>query len=677
MPRDIPVGNGDLLITFDRQYRIRDLYFPNVGLPNHTDGHLQRFGVWADGDFAWIDDASWTRRLHYRPDSLVTDVLLTSERLGVELACSDAVDFSDPVFFRRITARDLFGRARDVRIFFHLDPSIRGSAVGDTANYDPRTNAIIFYKDDAYFLLNATDSVKVGIDHWAIGTKRLGGAEGTWRDAEDGILGRNAISQGSVDATVGFSTPLEPGGSASLWLWIACGSSYEAVSALNAGIARTGPGFMLSRTDSFWRLWARKEPIDTSPLPQPIRDLFVRSQLIIRTQIDNRGAILAANDSDVTAFGGDHYSYCWMRDGALVAHALILAGHGELSRNFFRFAASCIGPHGFFLHKYAPTGRLASSWHPWTIEGQPILPIQQDETSLVMWALRRHFETFRDVEFIKPLYEPLIVRPAEWTLTYRDESGLPLPSWDLWEERRGIHTFTVAATIGGLRAAAAFARDFGELDRAARYDEQADIMREALKRHLWNPQARRFARMATPLGGVGGGNYRLDMTHDSANYALFAFGALDPRDPLVEAEMRALRERLWVQTDIGGCARYERDYFHQVERDRTDQVPGNPWIICTLWHAQHAIARAATRAELEAALPYLEWAAARAFDSGVLAEQFNPYTGSPIGVSPLTWSHATVVTVVLEYLRRLREVTRLQARGQRASTVETEMSALP
>jgi GH15 family glucan-1,4-alpha-glucosidase len=565
-----------------------------------------------------------------------------------------------------------------VRLFFHFDPSIRGSAVGDTANYDPSTNAIVMYKDDAYFLVNGADSAKAGIDHWAIGTKRLGGAEGTWRDAEDGVLGRNAISQGSVDATVGFAMPLEPGGTASVTLWVACGSSYRDVKVLNRRIIEKGPEFMLARTEAYWRLWARKEPIDTSPLPAPIRDLFTRSQLIMRTQIDNGGAILAANDSDVTAFGGDHYSYCWMRDGALVAYALTLAGHGELSRNFFRFAASVVEEEGYFLHKYAPTGRLASSWHPWMMEGQRVLPIQQDETSLVMWALRRHFEAFRDVEFIKPLYEPLIVRPAEWTLTYRDQAGLPLPSWDLWEERRGVHTFTVAATIGGLRAAAAFAKDFGEMDRAARYGEQAAAMREALKKHLWNPQAGRFARMATPLtsNGVSAG-YRLDMTHDSANYALFAFGALDARDPMVEAEMKALRERLWIQTEVGGCARYERDYFHQVEREKTDVVPGNPWVICTLWHAQHAIARAGDRAELDKALAYLEWAAARAFESGVLAEQFHPYSGAPIGVSPLTWSHATVVTVVMEYLKKLDAITRGQARGQRPAEVETEMTALP
>jgi glucoamylase len=654
MPRDIPVGNGDLLITFDRHYRLRDLYYPHVGWYNHTDGHVQRFGVWADGQFAWVEDAGWARELRYKPDTLVTEVRLVHERLGLELTCHDAVDSHEPVYFRRCAVRDLAGRPRDVRLFFHFDPSIRGSPVGDTANYDPGTTSVVMYKDDSYFLINACDQHKCGIDHWAIGTKRVGGAEGTWRDAEDGQLGRNAISQGSVDATVGFTLQVPAGGEAHVTTWVACGRSYQEVKQLNRRVWETGPDRMIARTEAYWRLWSRKERIDTSPLPEPIRDMFQRSLLVLRTQIDNSGAILAANDSDVTAFGGDHYSYCWPRDGALVAHALVLCGQGELSRSFFRFCARVVGEDGYFLHKYMPTGNLASSWHPWMLDGQRVLPIQQDETALVVWSLRKHFEAFRDVEFIKALYEPLVLRPADWMLSHRDHAGLPLPSWDLWEERRGIHTFTAAATVGALHAAAAFARDFGELDRGAIYAESAERMKGAMRRHLWHPERNRFARMATPLDD---GTYRLDMTPDSANYALFAFGAFDPRDPLVLTEMSELRERLWVKAGIGGCARYERDYFHQVERDRIDLVPGNPWVICTLWHAQHAVARARSVQELREALPYLEWTRERAFASGVLAEQFHPYSGEPMSVSPLTWSHATVVIVVMEYLRRHAELS--------------------
>jgi GH15 family glucan-1,4-alpha-glucosidase len=653
MPRDIPVGNGDLLITFDRMYRVRDLYYPHVGQFNHTDGHVQRFGVWADGKFAWIEDPSWKRSLRYQEGTLITEVTLRHEGLGLEILCNDAVDFHEPVYMRRCVVRDLTGRDRDVRLFSHWDLSVRGSPVGDTANYDPATSSVVVYKDDAYFLFNACDENKCGIDNWAIGTKRVRGAEGTWRDAEDGQLGRNAISQGSVDCTVGFNLQVPSRGTAYVTTWMACGRSHGDVKALNHRILEQGPDRMISRTGAYWRLWVRKDPSGIETLSARVCDLFVRSQLVLRTQVDNAGAIIAANDSDITQFGGDHYSYCWPRDGALVAYSLILTGQSELSRNFFRYCARCLKGDSFFLHKYNPSAELASSWHPWMIEGQRVLPIQQDETSLVLWSLRKHFEAFRDVEFVKSLYEPLIVRPAEWMLRYRDVNGLPLQSWDLWEERRGIHTFTVATTIGALRAASAFAQDFGELDRAQRYREAADRMLAAVKRHLWHPEQRRFARMATPLAT---GGYRLDMTSDSANFALFAFAGISVDDPMMESEMREMQRRLSVKTGVGGYARYERDYYHQVEREKLDQVPGNPWVICSLWRAQYVIAKARTVEDLEEARGLLEWCVFRAEESGVLAEQHHPHTGEAISVSPLTWSHATYVIVVLEYLAKLSQL---------------------
>jgi GH15 family glucan-1,4-alpha-glucosidase len=41
----------------------------------------------------------------------------------------------------------------------------------------------------------------------------------------------------------------------------------------------------------------------------------------------------------------------------------------------------------------------------------------------------------------------------------------------------------------------------------------------------------------------------------------------------------------------------------------------------------------------------------------VLAEQFDPYTGAPISVSPLTWSHATVMIVTMKYLLKHAQIT--------------------
>jgi glucoamylase len=654
MPRNIPVGNGEMLVAFDDQYRLRDIYWPHVGQPNHTGGHMQRFGVWADGQFAWIDSPGWTRDLRYKPDTMVTEVRLRHERLGIELVCNDAVDYWSPVYFRRVVVTDIMGKPRDVRVFFHHDISVNESPVGDTVMYDPQSGGLVHYKDNVYFLINGCSSGRFGVDYWATGAKRIGDAEGTWRDAEDGLLSRHAIAQGSVDSTVGFAVALSAWGSGSLHCWLAAGRTHEAVLALNEKVREKTPQRMMDRTEAYWRLWALKEPLDLSPLPERLRDMFVRSQIICRTQIDNNGAIIAANDYDITHFAGDTYSYMWPRDGALVSHALVLAGHGELSRNFFRFCERVISKDGYFLHKYNPSGTLASSWHPAVVDGQRVLPIQQDETSLVIWALRRHFQVFRDVEFIKTTYNTLVVEPANWILRYRDHNGLPQPSWDLWEERRGVHLFTVASTIGALKAAASFAQDMGAFDRAAEYTEGAERMRGAMIRHMWDPDRNRFARMATPLPD---GSYRLDMTIDSSAFALFAFGAMSASDPKVVAMMEQVRDRLWVKTHIGGLARYENDYYHRIEHSNLSDVPGNPWVICTLWVAQWLIERAETLEQLEQAQPYLHWTADRAFPSGVLAEQFDPYTGAPISVSPLTWSHATVMIVSMKYLLKHAQLT--------------------
>ncbi|MFM8552151.1 MAG: glycoside hydrolase family 15 protein, partial [Nitrospiraceae bacterium] len=92
---------------------------------------------------------------------------------------------------------------------------------------------------------------------------------------------------------------------------------------------------------------------------------------------------------------------------------------------------------------------------------------------------------------------------------------------------------------------------------------------------------------------------------------------------------------------------------HQQSRDVAN-VPGNPWFICTLWLAQWTIATAVKREDLKPAADILMWCAKHGLASGVLAEQVHPETHAPLSVSPLTWSHATFVATVQEYLAKRR-----------------------
>ena len=107
-------------------------------------------------------------------------------------------------------------------------------------------------------------------------------------------------------------------------------------------------------------------------------------------------------------------------------------------------------------------------------------------------------------------------------------------------------------------------------------------------------------------------------------------------------------------------ARYEADGYMRVTDD-VESVPGNPWFICTLWLADYRIASASSLEELERAVEILEWVVERALPSGVLAEQVDPLTGAPVSVSPLTWSHSTVVATVIAYLRKLEALLQCEA----------------
>ena len=640
--RDIPVGNGSLLVTFDDKYQIRDIYFPHVGQENHTEGFPFRFGVWASGKFSWTFSDGWSRSLKYLPETLVTDVILENSELEVRIECNDTVASHDNIFLRRIRVTNLNNAQREIRVFLHHDFRIYENKVGDTAFYDPETNALIHYKKHRYFLIKTEPQ----FDSFATGRKAFRDKEGTWRDAEDGNLSGGAVTEGSVDSTIAMHLQTGANETSEFYYWIAAGTSYEKVAALNEHILDRRPQIYLDYTASYWRAWVNKNDADFDGLPAEIVDLYKRSLLIVRTQIDNEGAILAANDSDVTERATDHYSYLWTRDGAFVANALDLAGYSDAARRFYRFCAKVMHPHGYFLQKYNADGTVASGWHPcWNAQEQePMVPIQEDETALVIWALWQHYERYRDIEFAHRLYRELVVPCADFMSDFRFSTlQLPQPSWNLWEDRRGIHTFTCSTVVGGLRAAASFAKLFAEDDRASKYDVAADEIVGAMRQHLYSAEQGRFIRS---LQFNDGEHYEADATVDASIFGTFYFGAFSVDDPMVVSTMSTIEKRLSVR---GGIARFENDGYMRTSAD----VVGNAWFICTLWLAEYYIAAAKTKEDLDKALDILKQVAGQARASGVLSEQIDPTTGEQVSVAPLTWSHSTYIAVVHNYLRKV------------------------
>lgn len=647
-----------MLATFDDFLQLRDFYYPFVGMEDHTTyGKFHRIGFFADGRLSWTSDHTWEIEIGYHSNSLVSDCRVKSTTLGLEARVEDFVYTTRDILFRRITVKNNCDHERTVRVFLHHDFHIFEDKAKDTAQYEPDLNAILHYRQSRYFLISGRWEGRngEGLKDYAVGKIGYAGLEGTFKDAEDGMLSNNPVEQGSVDSTAGFGTTLKAGEEKSLLVWVAAGKSYEAVAESDVFIKKLGPKKLYSHTLLYWQEWLRGHGLFESGLPASVEAAFNRSLLTIRTQTDNRGAIIAANDSDNMRVNRDTYTYMWPRDGALVALALIRAGYEVQARRFLEFCQRVITSDGFMLHKYNPDGTPGSTWHPKLNGSRRQLPIQEDETALILVALAAYYEKFGVLETVQENFHELILNTADFMCGFIDEqTGLPLPTYDLWEEQHGVFSYTVSCIFAGLSAAARLAEATGHLRSAKKYTLAANRVRNAALKYLYDEKAGRFVKRRLFVGGRIG---EADLTVDASLAFVFKLGLVKADDPRALGTMRAIAEHLKVSGPIGGIARYQNDYYH-FDHSLSDRIafPGNPWIITTLWTADHEIALAKQLDDLDRPLQTLQWAAERANRAGMLPEQVHPLTGQPLSVAPLTWSHAAFVETVLLWLDKRQQL---------------------
>ncbi|ARM76065.1 glycoside hydrolase family 15 protein [Acidianus manzaensis] len=587
MTRYIILGNNKLTILADKDYYLRELYYP-LSTDNHL--HVGRIGIWVDGKFYWIHDLN--PKISFEEDSLSAKVNFSVSGVNVEI--KDSVDMAYEILSRRVKVNG----NKEFTIFFAWDYHIYGTEYGDTALYDPATDAIIHYKRDRWFLFTCD----IPSYQYATGYKEVMGYQGTWKDCEDGILSDNPIAQGAVDSAISFK--LNTG--TTFYCWLIAGTSYGDLRRKNEYVQNKTPQALLERTDNYWKAWLSK----AKSYEEPVR----RSLLVITANWQDNGALPASLDTDIMRFNKDTYNYVWHRDAAFSSIALTLLGYEDFSRKFFEYSRQLLYT-GFLFQKYTVDGYWGSTWHPWTTG---YIPIQEDETALLIYALWVHFSRFLDVNFIKDYYRPLVKAAADFLSSYIDEkTGLPLPSYDLWEERRGTHFFTSAAVYAGLISASKFAEFFGEENVKEKYFSVAQGIRNALDMFY---QEDHFARSLTDNG--------FDKTVDSST-VLGAMLVYDPMDPRVVENRKTVESKLLVN---GGIIRYENDWYLK-ESDKP-----NPWFITTLWIAQQNIAEG----NINRAKEYIDWVLKNSLPTGIIPEQITP-SGNYPSVSPLVWSHAELI----------------------------------
>src|SRR5262249_32286094 len=111
-----------------------------------------------------------------------------------------------------------------------------------------------------------------------------------------------------------------------------------------------------------------------------------------------------------------------------------------------------------------------------------------------IWAMAKHYKVTRNRDFLRDCWES-IERGAEYLVRSIDpETGLPIPSFDLWEEDICESVYSAAAVAAGIAAAADCAAVLGTRSQSAAWAKAASGLRQAIVDRLWDPGRKTFLR---------------------------------------------------------------------------------------------------------------------------------------------------------------------------------------
>lgn len=345
MAKEIVLGNKNMSLSYDSNLNIKDIYFPYIGDENHLEEDKSRIGFWVSGKFSWIDE-EWKKNINYLDNSLVTDIRAKTDYLNIEIREKAAVYFDKNIYLRSITVKNLSSEKKEVRLFFHHILKLYGKNKNNTALYDPISKSIIHYKKQRYFLFNGSTKEE-SIYEYRISNMDIGTA-GAYKDAEDGKLEINEIAQGKVNSMMSLRGEIEANSKLTFYYWFCAGDSFEKVRGLNEYVVNEGFEKLITETKTYWNSWLSKRKLNFGDLDNAFVNQYNKSLILLKSHINQNGAIITSVDFEHCEFNKDTYNYVNPRDAAIAAMALDSAGYMEISRKFFRFIKKIVSKGGYF-----------------------------------------------------------------------------------------------------------------------------------------------------------------------------------------------------------------------------------------------------------------------------------------------------------------------------------------
>lgn len=638
-PSEIQMGNGKFLVTFDSIGEIEQIFAPNIDSLQSKIGNYQTLVLLPPDEFSYgnpvlipLNHDQFNVRFQLEKGSQILQIEYQHKHRSLQLLRTLCLHPTDPILL------DQWKLPKENVGLLHASiPWIGYSTTAHCSLFHPYFNGIVHHRGRRWLGVIASlgNPVWEKVSHLSDPERsRLWSGERISVPLHGGDLAgfpHGQISKGWDHVAQGCATwgAMAIGPTEDVAFFIICAESESHLGQMveqmrhlpSRRFIQLIAGMVQNRYLPASKLLSQ---IDNSQ----VKHLCERSIDVLHALQDaETGALMAAAEVDPHSQISGGYGYSWPRDGAYLATALGAFGYHDRAQQYFRFLTDTQDQSGTWWQRYLATGHAGPSW------GR----IQIDEPATVIAAAFLHFKRTRDFLWLEGIW-PTLKNGLRFLEEFHSEGEqLGSPSFDLWEERQGIHAYSLAAVSAAFTTGALLAGELMETDLQTKYSELGERMATRII-EKFVPENGTIHR--SHVIGRWGENYWDQTTDVSMLGLILPFRILPKRHPTAQKILESIRSKLW-NAPTGGTCRYEKDHYRG----------GNPWILCTLWLASVELSLENYTEAREA----FQWVLTKSTSLGFLPEQVHKETGMPYWVIPLAWSHAMFLLFVHNVIHKKLE----------------------